>query len=138
MPDKTPADRPKPARDALDQVRTATQELHQAIGETIAQRRAATKDQIENLNAKAKAVEEKAKAAVAQQRDQAKLHMSKAVEKLAATRKDLGEIAGSVKSSAESTNAAIAKALADARASVQATSEAVAARRAEQRTHAPA
>lgn len=116
-------------RDAVDHVRAATQELHQAISDTMAKRGSATKAEIESFIQKAKAASDLARSAVHTQGEAAKQHLTQTVTKLEATREDATEILEAIKKSGQVFRASLAKALADARASVQSASEAVAARR---------
>jgi len=119
-------------RDALDHVRTATQELHRAISETLAKRANATKAEVEGVIRKAKDAADSAKSTMRARQETAqgavKQQLTQAIDKLEAVEKHASE---SLKSSGDAFHASLAKALADARASVQNVSEAVAARRSE-------
>jgi hypothetical protein len=113
-------------KDALDQVRAATQELHGAISDAAAKRGVAAKADLEAISKKAKTAMDSAKASMAMQNEATKKDLSDAVTYLQATQKD---IAASLKTSGQAYQASVMKAAADARASVQKVSEAVAARR---------
>ena len=116
-------------KDALDQVRAATQELHGALSDAAAKRGGATKVDLEALAQKAKAVTEFAKGAVNAQNEAAKKHLAEAVTKLEATQKHVAE---GLKSSGQALQTSIKQALTSARASAQKVSEAVAAKRSAQ------
>jgi ElaB/YqjD/DUF883 family membrane-anchored ribosome-binding protein len=119
--------------DALDHVRTAAQELHQAISETLAKGTTATKAQVESVIKKAKDAAESAKSVMNARHELAqaaiKQQLAQAIDKLDSAQKHAGD---SLKSSGEAFQASLSKALADARVAVQNTSEAIAARRSEQ------
>ena len=53
-------------RDALDEVRTATQELHTAIRKTLAERAEATRPQVEEIVAKARETADLARSAISE------------------------------------------------------------------------
>jgi hypothetical protein len=113
-------------KDALDQVRAATQELHGAISDAVAKRGGATKADLEALAQKAKALTESAKGSISTQHEAVKKHLAEAVTHLEATQKHVAE---SLKSSGQAFQTSVQKVLADARASAEKVSEAVAAKR---------
>ena len=121
-------------KDALDQVRAATQELHGAISDAMAKRGGATKADLEAFAQKAKAATESAKGSINTQHDAAKKDLADAVTHLEATQKHVAE---SLKSSGQAFQTSVQKALADARASAQKLSEAVAAKRSAASTKTP-
>lgn len=126
---------PKPdaVNDALNGVRTATQELHRAISDTLAKRASATRADVESVLKKAKDAAESAKSAMNSGRETAhgaiKQQLTQIFDKLDSAQK---HAADGLKNSGEAFQASLSKALADARAAVQNTSEAIAARRSEQ------
>lgn len=124
---------PDAVGDALNGLRTATQELHRAISDTLAKRTSATKAEVESVIKKAKDAAESAKSAMNSRQETAhaaiKQHLTQTFEKLDSAQKHAAE---GLKSSGEAFQASLSKALADARAAVQNTSEAIAARRSEQ------
>lgn len=113
------------AKDALDHVRAAAQELHGAISDAAAKSGGAVKADLEAVARKAKAIAESVKALGAQG-EATKKHLDEAVTNLEATQKHAGE---SLKSSDQAFQTSVRQALADASASVQKISEAVAAKR---------
>jgi ElaB/YqjD/DUF883 family membrane-anchored ribosome-binding protein len=119
--------------DALDHVRTAAQELHQAISETLAKGTSATKAQVESVIKKGKDAADSAKSVMNARHELAqaaiKQQLVQAIDKLDSAQKHAGD---SLKSSGEAFQASLSKALADARVAVQNTSEAIAARRSQQ------
>ena len=124
---------PDAMSNALDHVRTATQELHRAISDTLAKRANATKAEVESVIKKAKDAADTAKSAMNARQEGAqtaiKQQLTQVIEKLDSAHK---HAADSLKTSGEAFHASLSKALADARAAVQNTSEAIAARRSEQ------
>ncbi len=125
--------KPDAVSDALNHVRTATQELHRAISDSLAKRTTATKAEVEGVIKKAKDAAESAKSAMNARQETAqaavKQQLAQAIERLDSAHK---HVADSIKSSGEALQASLSKALADTRAAVQNTSEAIAARRSEQ------
>ena len=113
-------------KDALDNVRTATQGLHAAISDVAAKRGGATKADLESFAQKAKAIAASAKSSLAAQQDATKKLLAEAVTHLEETQKHAAE---GIKSSGQAFQDSIKKTLADARASAQKVSEAVAAKR---------
>lgn len=125
--------------DALNRVRAGTQELHQAISDTLAKRTSATKAEVEGLIEKAKGAADGARLALGIKHEAehglVKQQLTEAVGLLETVQKDAAQ---SLKSSGEAFHASLTKALADARASAQKISEAIAARRsARAAKHAP-
>ena len=116
------------AGDALEHVRTVTQELHRAISDTLAKRSSATKAELDKLINQVKAADEAARSAMQTQQGTIKQQLTEAAERLDAARKHANE---GLKSSGEAFHLSLTKALADVRASAQKMSEAVAARRSE-------
>ncbi len=113
-------------KDAVDQVRSATQQLHKAISDAAAKRGGAAKADLEAVPMKAKAAIDSIKSSVATQNAAAKKHLTEAVTFLEATRKHAAE---GVKTSGKEFQTAVRQTIADARAAVQQVSEAVAAKR---------
>ena len=129
------------ARDAVDNVRTATQELHKAISDTLAKRGSATKAQVDAVIKKAKDAAESARSAMNSRQGAAKRQLTEAVAKLEAAQKHAAE---SLKSSEDAVRksgpgigaavlgtAGLIMALAAARDAAQKISEVVAAQRSE-------
>jgi len=112
--------------EALDQVRSATQQLHKSMMEAVGAHATATKSQVEGVIQKAKSTADAAAAALRSQHGEAKTHLTAAVEKLHAVEKQASE---SLKQSGQAARAALDKALVDARAAVGDVSEALAALR---------
>ena len=119
---------------ALDHVRTATQELHGAISDAAAKRGGAIKADFEAIPQMTKAVTESLKGSLAAQNEAAKKNSADAIKYLEATQKN---IADAMKSSGQSFQTSIRKGLADARAAAQKVSEAVAATRSAESTKSP-
>jgi len=113
-------------KDAVDQVRSATQQLHKAISDAAAKRGGAAKADLEAVPMKAKAAIDSIKSSVATQNAAAKKHLTEAVTFLEATRTHAAE---GVKTSGKEFQTAVRQTIADARAAVQQVSEAVAAKR---------
>src|SRR6266542_2858725 len=113
-------------KDAVDQVRSATQQLHKAISDAAAKRGGAAKADLEAVPMKAKAAIDSIKGSVATQNATAKKHLDEAVTFLEATRKHAAE---GVKTTGKEFQTAVRQTIADARAAVQQVSEAVAAKR---------
>jgi exonuclease VII small subunit len=113
-------------KDALDNVRTAAQELHKAISDAIIKRGGATKADLESFGQKIKSITDSAKSTVNTQNAAVKKHMNEAVTQLEATQKRVND---GLKASGEKLQTSVRQTLADARASVQKISEAVAAQR---------
>jgi hypothetical protein len=120
-------------KDALDQLRADTQELHGKISDAAAKRGGAIKADLEAVSQKAKAVRESVKGSIGAQHEATKKHLAEAVTHLEATQKHAAE---ALKSSGQAFQTSVGHALADARASVQKVSEAVAAKRSAESTKA--
>jgi hypothetical protein len=113
-------------KDAVDQVRAATQQLHKAISDAAAKRGEAAKADLEAVPPMAKAAIGSIKGSAAVQNETAKKRLAEAVTYLEATGKDAAE---GVKSSGKEFQTAVRQTIADARAAAQKASEAVAAKR---------
>ena len=113
-------------KDAVDQVRSATQQLHTAISDAAAKRGGAAKADLEAVPQMAKAAIDSIKSAVATENAAAKKHLTEAVASLEATRKHAAE---GVKTSGKEFQTAVRQTIADARAAAQKVSEAVEANR---------
>ncbi len=113
-------------KDAVDQVRSATQQLHKAISDAAAKRGGADKADLQAVPQMAKAAVDSIKGSMATQNDAAKKRLAEAVTYLEATGK---HAADGVKSSGKDFQTAVRQTIADARAAVQKVSEAVAANR---------
>ena len=113
-------------KDAVDQARTAAQELHKAISDAAAKRGGAAKADLEAVPLKAKAAIDSIKGSVAAQNEVAKKRLGEAVTYLEATRKHAAEGA---KASGREFQTSVRQTISDARAAVQKVSEAVAAKR---------
>jgi hypothetical protein len=113
-------------KDALDNVRSAAQELHGAISDAAAQRGGAMKADLEAIPQKAKAVAESLKSSMTGRNDASKKYMTDAITYLEATNKLAVD---ALKSSGQAFQSSVRQALADARAASQKVSEAVAASR---------
>ena len=113
-------------KDAVDQVRSATQQLHKAISDAAAKRGGAAKADLQAVPQMAKAAADSIKGSMATQNEAAKKRLAEAVTYLDATGK---HAADGVKSSGKEFQTAVRQTIADARAAVQQVSEAVAAKR---------
>ena len=117
-------------RDSLDNVRTATQQLHKSISSALARRSQATSADIEALAKKAKESAELARSTMSDRfeaaHEQIKQHLKDAATKLDAAERRASE---SVKKSGNDLRESLMGALAEARASAKDISEAVAAKR---------
>jgi fructose-specific phosphotransferase system component IIB len=127
--------------DALNKVRSSTQDLHRAISDTVAKRGGATKADLQAFAHKAKEVTEStkasmeaAKASLGAQNEVTKKHLADAVAQLEATQKHVSE---GLKTSGQEFQNSVKQALVDTRASVQKVSEAVAAVRSTTSTRPP-
>ena len=118
-------------KDAVDQVRSATQQLHKAISDAAAKRGGAVKADLQAVPQMAKAAVDSIKGSMATQNDAAKKRLAEAVTYLEATGK---HAADGVKSSGKEFQTSVRQTIADARAAVQKVSEAVAAKRTAQST----
>ena len=113
-------------KDAVDQVRSATQQLHKAISDAAAKRGGAAKADLQAVPQMAKAAVDSIKGSMATQNEAAKMRLAEAVTYLEATRK---HAADGVKSSGKEFQTAVRQTITDARAAAQKVSEAVAAKR---------
>jgi hypothetical protein len=113
-------------KDAIDQVRSATQQLHKAISDAAAKRGGAAKADLQAVPQMAKAAIDSIKGSMSTQNEVAKTRLSEAVTALEAAGR---HAADGVKSSGKEFQTAVRQTVADARAAAQKTSEAVAAKR---------
>ena len=113
-------------KDAVDQVRSATQQLHKAISDAAAKRGGAAKADLQAVPQMAKAAADSIKGSMAGQNETAKKRLAEAVTYLDATGK---HAADGVKSSGKEFQTSVRQTIADARAAAQKVSEAVAANR---------
>ena len=113
-------------KDAVDQVRSATQQLHKAISDAAAKRGGAVKADLQAVPQMAKAAADSIKSSMATQNEAAKKRLAEAVTYLEATQK---HAADGAKSSGKEFHTAVRQTIADARAAAQKVSEAVAANR---------
>jgi hypothetical protein len=113
-------------KDAVDQVRSATQQLHKAISDAAAKRGGAVKADLQAVPEMAKAAVDSIKGSMAAQNEAARKRLAEAVTYLEATGK---HAADGVRSSGKEFQTAVRQTIADARAAVQKVSEAVAANR---------
>jgi len=113
-------------KDAIDQVRSATQQLHKAISDAAAKRGGAAKADLQAVPQMAKAAVDSIKGSMATQNETAKKRLSEARTYLEAAGK---HAADGVKSSGKEFQTAVRQTIADARAAAQKVSEAVAAKR---------
>ena len=113
-------------KDAIDQVRSATQQLHKAISDAAAKRGGAVKADLQAVPQMAKAAADSIKGSMPAQNEAAKKRLAEAVTYLEATGK---HAADGVKSSGKEFQTAVRQTIADARAAAQKVSEAVAANR---------
>jgi hypothetical protein len=112
-------------KDAIDNVRAATQGLHKAISDAAAKRGGAAAD-LEAVPQMAKAAIDSIKGSATVQNAATKKQLTDAVTYLEASRKHAAE---GVKSTGKEFQTAVRQTIADARAAVQKVSEAVAAKR---------
>ena len=113
-------------KDAVDQVRSATQQLHKAISDAAAKRGGAVKADLQAVPQMAKAAADSIRGSMAAQNDAAKKRLTQAVTSLEAAGK---HAADGVKSTGKEFQTAVRQTIADARAAAQKVSEAVAAKR---------
>lgn len=116
--------------EALQDVRVATQELHQAISQTLSRRASATRDDVQRVVDKGKQATQSARTAMGARHDAAQeavnQRLSEALGKIESANKRAAEGLGNT---GEALHASLNKALVDARASAQSVSEAIAAKR---------
>jgi hypothetical protein len=115
-------------KDAIDQVRSATQQLHKAISDAAAKRGGAVTADLEAVPQMAKAAVDSIRGSMAAQNEAARKRLAEAVTYLEATGK---HAADGVRSSGKEFQTAVRQTIADARAAAQKVSEAVAATRTE-------
>ncbi len=113
-------------KDAVDQVRSATQQLHKAISDAAAKRGGAAKADLQAVPQMAKAAIDSIKGSMPAQNEVAKKRLAEAVTYLEATGK---HAADGVKSSGKEFQTAVRQTISDARAAALKVSEAVAAKR---------
>lgn len=113
-------------KDAIDNLRSAAQDLHKSISDAAAKRSGATKAEIAALAEKGKGVAQAAKASINTQQGNAAKHLTDAVSHLEATQAYLSD---SLKATGAAFDTSIKKVLMEARASAQKISEAVAEKR---------
>ena len=113
-------------KDAVDQVRSATQQLHKAISDAAAKRGGAVAADLQAVPQMAKAAVDSIRGSMAAQNEAARKHLAEAVTYLEATGK---HAADGVRSSGKAFQTAVRQTIADARAAAQKVSEAVAANR---------
>jgi hypothetical protein len=113
-------------KDAIDQVRSATQQLHKAISDAAAKRGGAVTADLQAVPQMAKAAVDSIRGSMAAQNEAARKRLAEAVTYLEATGK---HAADGVRSSGKEFQTAVRQTIADARAAAQKVSEAVAANR---------
>jgi hypothetical protein len=113
-------------KDAVDQVRSATQQLHKAISDAAAKRGGAVKADLQAVPQMTKAAVDSIKGSIAAQSDVAKQRLSEAATYLEAAGK---HAADGVQRNGKDFQTAVRQTIADARAAAQKASEAVAANR---------
>jgi hypothetical protein len=113
-------------KDAVDQVRAATQQLHKTISDAAAKRGGAAKADLQAVPQMAKAAIDSIKGSMSAQNEAEKKRLAEAVTYLEATGK---HAADGVKSSGKEFHTAVRQTISDARAAAQKVSEAVAAKR---------
>jgi hypothetical protein len=121
-------------KDAVDQVRSATQQLHKAISDAAAKRGGAAKADLQAVPQMAKAAIDSIKGSMSAQNDAAKKKLTDAVTQLEATAQ---HAADGAKTSGKEFQTAVRQTIADARAAAQSASEALAAKRAAASTQSP-
>jgi hypothetical protein len=117
-------------KDALDDVRSAAQELHGALSDAVAKRGGAIKGDLESVPLKAKAIADSIGSSLVAQDAATKRSLGEAVTYLEAT---AAHAADALKNSGHAAVTSVQQAIADARASAQKISEAVAAKRSSSR-----
>ena len=115
-------------KDAVDHVRSATQQLHKAISDAAAKRGGAVTADLQAVPQMAKAAVDSTRGSMAAQNEAARKRLAEAVTYLEATGK---HAADGVRSSGKEFQTAVRQTIADARAAAQKVSEAVAATRTE-------
>ena len=112
--------------DALDNMRSAAQGLHQSISNAAAKRGGALKSDLEDISKKTKTVMDSIKSSMTGENEVAKGHLSEAIRHLEAAQKHASD---GLKSSGRAFDASVKHTLSDARTTAQKLSEAVAAKR---------
>lgn len=113
-------------KDALDDVRSAVQQLHGALSDAAAKRGSTVKDDLKAIPVEAKAIAESLKASLGTQEEETKTYLSDAVNYLETT---ATHAADALRRSGQAAENSIQHAVADARAAAQKISEAVAVKR---------
>ena len=114
-------------KDAIDNLRSAAQDLHRQITDAAARKSGATKADLAALTEKAKSLAKSVKASIDTQQGNVAKHLTDAITHLEATQANLSD---SLKATGAGFDASVKKVLVEARASVQKLSEAVAEKRA--------
>ncbi|HXB75874.1 MAG TPA: hypothetical protein VNX23_00460 [Bradyrhizobium sp.] len=114
-------------KDAIDNLRSAAQDLHRQITDAAARKSGATKADLAALTEKAKSLAKSVKASIDTQQGNVAKHLTDAITHLEATQANLSD---SLKATGADLDASVKKVLVEARASVQKLSEAVAEKRA--------
>lgn len=114
-------------KDAIDNLRSAAQDLHRQITDAAARKSGATKADLAALTEKAKSLAKSVKASIDIQQGNVAKHLTDAITHLEATQANLSD---SLKATGAGFDASVKKVLVEARASVQKLSEAVAEKRA--------
>jgi exonuclease VII small subunit len=114
-------------KDAIDNLRSAAQDLHRQITDAAAKKSGATKADLAALTEKAKSLAKSVKASIDIQQGNVAKHLTDAITHLEATQANLSD---SLKATGADLDASVKKVLVEARASVQKLSEAVAEKRA--------
>jgi hypothetical protein len=114
-------------KDAIDNLRSAAQDLHRQITDAAAKKSGATKADLAALTEKAKSLAKSVKASIDIQQGNVAKHLTDAITHLEATQANLSD---SLKATGAGFDASVKKVLVEARASVQKLSEAVAEKRA--------
>ena len=114
-------------KDAIDNLRSAAQDLHKQITDAAARKSGATKADLAALTEKAKSLAKSVKASIDIQQGNVAKHLTDAITHLEATQANLSD---SLKATGAGFDASVKKVLVEARASVQKLSEAVAEKRA--------
>jgi len=125
---------PTAIKDALDDVRSAVQQLHGALSDAAAKRGGAMKDDLKAIPAEAKAIADSLKSLVGTQEEAAKKYLSDAVAYLETT---AAHARDAIRRSGQAAENSIQHAVADARAATQKISEAVAVKRSTPPTSSP-
>ena len=114
-------------KDAIDNLRSAAQDLHKQITDAAARKSGATKADLAALTEKAKSLAKSVRASIDTQQGNVAGHLTDAITHLEATQANLSD---SLKATGAGFDASVKKVLVEARASAQELSEAVAEKRA--------